>query len=103
MALHRLGGDLGETGSFDGGGGASEVGVDEVLRQADSVEDLRAAVGLVGRDAHLGRDLEDALTDRLDVAVDDLVLVDFLWKVGLHGEQGLEGQIGVDGFGAIAG
>ncbi len=36
--------------------------------QADGVEDLRAAIGLVGRDAHLGHDLEDALADRLDVA-----------------------------------
>ena len=38
--------------------------------QPNGVEDLRAAIGLIGRDAHLGRDLEDALADRLDVAVD---------------------------------
>ena len=48
------------------------------LRQADRVEDLRAAIGLVGRDAHLGHHLEDALVDRLDVALDDLVVVDLL-------------------------
>ena len=37
------------------------------------VEDLRAAIGLVGRDAHLRHDLEQALVDRLDEALDDLV------------------------------
>ena len=78
VAAHRFLGDLGEAGAFDGGRGAGEVGLDEIGGQADGVEDLRAAIGLVGRDAHLGRDLEDALTDRLDVAVDDLVLVDLL-------------------------
>ena len=42
-------------------------------RQADGVEDLGAAVGLVGGDAHLGHHLQHALADRLDVVLADLV------------------------------
>ena len=61
--------------------GAGEVLVDEGVGEADRVEDLRAAIGLVGRDAHLGHDLEHALVDRLDEALDDLVAVDLLGQV----------------------
>jgi hypothetical protein len=43
------------------GGGAGEELVDEGLAQADRVENLRAAIGLVGGDAHLGHHLEQAL------------------------------------------
>ena len=35
--------------------------------EADRLEDLRAAVALQRRDAHLGHHLEDALVERLDV------------------------------------
>ena len=73
MAAHRLLGDLLPAGALDGGGGAGEVLLDEARMQADRVEDLRAAVGLVGRDAHLGHDLQQALADRLDVVLLHLV------------------------------
>ena len=36
----------------------------------DGVEDLRAAIGLIGGDAHLRHHFEDALVGRLDVALD---------------------------------
>ncbi len=49
---------------------------DEIRLQPDRVEDLRAAIGLVGRDAHLRHHLEQALADRLDVALDDFVVVE---------------------------
>ena len=55
MALSGLGRDLVEPGALDCGGGAGEIAVDEFARQADGVEDLGAAIRLVGRDAHLGR------------------------------------------------
>ncbi len=71
--------------------------------QADRIEDLRAAIGLVGGDAHLGHHLEQALVDRLDVALDDLVLVHLLRHLVLHGEKRLEGQIGIDRLGAVTG
>jgi hypothetical protein len=72
----RFLGDLGQADALDAGRGAGEILVDEIGLQADRVEDLRAAIGLVGRDAHLGHHLEQALADRLDVALDDLVGVE---------------------------
>src|SRR6185312_13195311 len=74
VAADRLLGDLLQADALDGGRRTGEVGVDEVRAEADGVEDLRAAIRLIGRDAHLGRHLEDALADRLDVAMDELVL-----------------------------
>jgi hypothetical protein len=81
----RLGRDLAQARPFDRRRGAGEISLDELGAEAHSVKDLRTAVGLVGRDPHLGDDLEDALADCLDVAVDNLVLVDFLGEVLLHG------------------
>jgi hypothetical protein len=54
-------------------GGAAEVLLDEVLLQADGLEQLRAAVRHVGADAHLGHDLRETLADGLDVVVDRLL------------------------------
>ena len=82
---------------------AGEVLPHEAGAQADGVEDLRAAVRLVGRDAHLGHDLEDGLADGLDVALLDLLGRHLLVEVGQHLLQRLEGEIGVDRLGAIAG
>ena len=103
VAAHGLFGDLGEADAFDAGVRAGEILVDEVLPQADRVENLRAAIGLIGRDAHLGHHLEQALVDRLDVALDDFLLVELLRQIVLHGDQRLEGEIGIDRFGAVAG
>ena len=75
----------------------------KAVGQADRVENLRAAIGLVGRDAHLRHDLQQALVDRLDEALDDLVAADLLGKILGHRRQGLEGEIGIDRLGAIAG
>ena len=83
------------------GGGPGEVLVDEVLVEADRLEDLGAVVALDGRDAHLGDDLDDALGDRLGVAL--------LGLVGRPGDEaeldlvvdGLEDQVGVHRAGAV--
>ena len=99
----RLRRDLRQPGALDRRRGAEEELVDEGLRQADGVEDLRAAIGLVGRDAHLRHDLQQALVDRLDEALDDLVVADRLRQVLGHRGQRLEGEIGVDRLGAVAG
>ena len=71
--------------------------------QADGVENLRAAIGLVGRNAHLRHDLEQALVDRLDEALDGLIAADRLRQLLGHRGQSLEGEIGIDRFGAVAG
>ena len=103
MAAHGLLRDLGEADAFDARVRAGEILVDEVLAQADRVENLRAAIGLIGRDAHLGHHLEQALVDRLDVALDDLLVVELLRQLVLHRDQRLEGEIGIDRLGAVAG
>ncbi len=53
----------------DARGGAGEVRVDQLALQTHGLEDLRAAVGLDRRDAHLGDRLEQAFADRLDVVL----------------------------------
>ena len=103
VAAHGLFRDLGQPYALDARVGAGEILVDEFLAQADRVEDLRAAIGLVGGDAHLGHHLQKPLVDRLDVALDDFLLVDFLRQVVLDRDQRLEGEIGVDRFRAVAG
>ena len=99
----RLLGDLHQARPLDGGGGSGEVGVDELARQAHSVKDLGAAVGLVGRNAHLGHDLQNALADGLDVVLAHLI--GGLRQAVARPEvlKGLEGEVGVDRLGAIAG
>ncbi len=92
-----------EADALDPGRGAGEVLVDELGLQPDRVENLRAAIGLIGRDAHLGHHLEQALADRLDVALDDFLLVELARQFGVHRDQRLEGEIGIDRFRAVAG
>ena len=103
VPAHRLLGDLLQAGALDGGGGAGEVLVHEFRAQADGIEDLGAAVGLVGGDAHLGHDLEQSLADGLDVAPVDLFLVQLLGQIVPDGRQRLEGEVRVDGLGAVTG
>ena len=105
VAPHRLLGDLGQADALDRRRRAEEVAVDELRGQADGVEDLRAAIGLVGRDAHLGHHLEQALADRLDVALDHLLGLDLDRQLAalVHVEHRLEGEVGVDRLGAVAG
>ena len=64
--------------------------------KTDGIEDLRATIGLIGRDAHLRHDLKQALVDRLDVALHRLGAVDLLGEVVRCGRQRLEGEIRVD-------
>ncbi len=73
VALQRLLGDFAQAGAFDRRRRAGEIFFDEGRNQSHRVEDLRAAIGLVGRDAHLGHDLQDALAERLDVILLHLV------------------------------
>ena len=68
VVVERLAGDLLEADAADPRRGLVEVAVDELLAQADRLEDLRPAVALDGADAHLGHHLDDPLLDRLAVA-----------------------------------
>ena len=69
-------------------------------RQADRVEDLGAAIGLVGGDAHLGHHLQHALADRLDVVAPHRLGRRRDLALDAQRSQRLEGEIGVDRLGA---
>ncbi|MNU94222.1 hypothetical protein D3C71_841800 [compost metagenome] len=95
VLAQRFFGDLEDADAFDVGRGAGEVLVHQAALQADGFEDLRAGVGHVGRDAHLGHDLVQALADGLDEVLHGLFGV-------IHLAQRFQRQVGVNGFGAVA-
>ena len=102
MAPHRLVGDLVETDALDRRHRPGEIFVEEDAVEPDGVEDLRAAIGLEGADAHLGHHFEDALGDRLDVALLRLARRQLALKLALERGQRIEGEIGIDRLGAVA-
>ena len=56
MTAHRFCGDLGKTDTTNAGMRASEIFFNERIAQADGVKNLRAAIGLIGRDAQFRHD-----------------------------------------------
>ena len=102
VAQCRFGGNLVETNALDPRRRPGEIGLDDLAREADRIEDLGAAIGLKCRDAHLGHDLEHALADRLDII--PAQLCQRLVKPILLADrgEGLEGEIGIDRLGAIS-
>ena len=104
VAAQGLGGEDLQAHPADPAGGAGEVRVDELGLEPDGLEDLRAAVGLDGGDAHLGDRLEQALADGLDDPLLGLLALEVLGQQRAVGElvEGLEHQVGVDAGGAVA-
>ena len=105
VAPHRVGRDLLDADAFHPARGAREVLVHEPAREPHGIEDLRAAIGLVGGDAHLGHDLEQPLADGLDETGLDLLPGAGRVQPLLAGEggQGLVGEPGVHRLGPVAG
>ena len=97
-----LGRDHVEPDAAELGLGAGEVAVDEVLRQADRLEDLGAGVRRDRRDAHLRHDLQHALAERVDEVLDGLLGRDAGDVAGAHEIlDGLHREVGVDGGCAV--
>ena len=69
VAEAHLAGDRVDPDAADPRRRPGEVLVDEVLREAERLEDLRAVVALDRGDPHLGDDLHEPLVHRLDVAL----------------------------------
>ena len=69
MQAERFVRDLEQADPLNVARGPREVLLDERGVQSNRLEDLRPAIGLIGRDAHLGHDLVQAFADRLDVAL----------------------------------
>jgi hypothetical protein len=76
VARRDLRGDDLEADAAEPARRAGEVLVDELLREPERLEDLRAGVGRDGRDAHLAHHLEHALAGGLDVLLHRLAAVD---------------------------
>ena len=75
--------------------------LDEFARQADGVEDLRATIGLVGGDAHLGHHLQDALAHGLDVILLHFIRLERQTLAHPNLFERFKGKIGVNRFRAI--
>ena len=69
MHAHRFSANFLQPDAVDRRGRAAEVLVDEGRSEPHGLEDLRAAVRLIGRDAHLRHHLQQALADGLDVSL----------------------------------
>ena len=67
--------------------------VDQVLVEADRLEDLRAAIGADGRDAHLGHDLQQALADAGEGALPALVVGEAVLERGAAVEVVIDSSI----------
>ena len=103
VARAHLFGDGVDADAADARRGVREIPLDELLLEADGFENLRAAIALQRRDAHLGHHLQDALVQRLDVALDGLLVR----QAGQHSAadhvvERLEREVRVHGAGAVA-
>ena len=86
----------------DSRGRPGKVAIHERFLETDGFENLRAAIALQSGDAHLGHHLEHALVERLDVILHGLLGRDTdEHPLPDHIVQCLEGQIGIDGAGAV--
>ena len=72
--------------------------------QADGLKHLRAAIALQRADAHLGEGLQQALVDGLDEVLLGVFGGDVVRAAGRGASDrgGLDGEIGIDGAGAVA-
>ncbi len=87
----------------DARGGAVEVALDQIGSQSNGLEDLRPAVAAQRRDAHLRHDLAQALVQGADVVFDCLDHADAAnLAVQRERRHVFEGEVGIDGRGAIA-
>src|SRR5690606_11543858 len=90
-----------EADALDAADGAGEAAVDDLVGDADGLEDLRALVGLQRRDAHLRHDLEHPLRDALPVRGDEAG-IDVDEAVLARLPQRLEREVRVDAVRAVA-
>ena len=101
-AQHFLG-QHGQGHALQAGGCAHEITVDDALVQAQRLENLRPAIALDGGDAHLGQHFDDAFNGRLDIFLGSLLIRNSRDQLLVQQiAQRLEGQVGVDGIGAVA-
>src|SRR5579862_4214166 len=94
-------GDDGEAHAADPRRGPGEVLVDQLLAQADRLENLGAAVALDRGDAHFGDHLHDALVDRFYEVLHPMLIVGLDGLVVAEVVDRLEGEVWIDCRGAV--
>ena len=102
VPFHGLHCDLLEADALDLRVGSGKIFLHERRSEPNSVENLRAAIGLISRDAHLGHNFQNALINRLDVAGDGFLKCQLFIEFAEQLLESIECKIGIDGFGAIA-
>ena len=102
VPLHRFGCDFIQADAFNCAGGTLKIFFDEALIEPDGFENLRAAIGLISRDAHLGHHFQQAFADRLDVVLAGLFVADARRNIRAHVGQRLKGKIRMNRLGTIA-
>ena len=96
--------DFANSHSLDTRRRTGEVSIDKFVIQPDGFENLRATIGLHGRDAHLGKDLQQALIDGLDKLALRRLRIESLGKipVTLHVDERFEYEIRINRAGSVA-
>ena len=104
MPPERLVADLPDADAFDAGRRAGEVAVHELMVESEGFKNLRAAVGLYGRDPHLRKNLQQAFVDGLDELRLGRGGVDAFRQVAvpLHVHERFKEKVRVDGARAEA-
>ena len=102
MAAHGLVGDLRQANAFNRCGGAGEIFFDKAAGKANRIKNLRAAIGLIGRNAHFGHDLQNAFANRLDVIFLHLLRGEGQALADPDFFERFKRQIGVDRLGPVA-
>ena len=102
VADESLLGDLVDAGALATAGSAAEVFVHHVELETDGFENLRAAIGGDGGDAHLGHGLDHTLDGAFEVVVNRLVEIHVEHVFLDHVVDAIEGHVGVDGIRAVA-
>ena len=102
--MHAKGfvGDLEQANALNVARGAGKIFVDQRVGEAHRFENLRAAVGLIGRNAHLRHHLVEPLADRLDEVLRRVARRQ-LRKPLVQMLDRFQRQVRMDRFGAVAG
>ena len=77
VPAHGFVSDLWQADAFNGRCRTGKIFVNQRSIEANGIKDLRAAIGLVGGNAHFRHHLEQPLANGLDIALLDFVLIQF--------------------------
>ena len=101
MRAQGLLGHFKDTNALHHAGRTGKVFLDGGRVNANGLENLRATVGHVGRDAHFRHDLREPLANGLHIIGDGFFGTQFTLKVFVKVGNGLHGQVRMHSLGAV--